>query len=326
MVSPLSILLLGLASVPGVCPGAAAIEATDGMREPLVAALEAAGVRVVDGSKECAPIRAEVMEAESGGFALRIEDPSGRTSSREVASLATAAVLIESWSVVEPELLALPALEPSPIVSAPEAVVTAPVPEPRPSRVRLSAMAETAVGQDGSVLFGPGLELCARFGWACIDVLARFGYGFGPAEVGSTGTRTLLGELSVGASVHFDLGPVVLAPGAGTSVAWLRTAWRGDEPIPCPPDEPCLIGAEPAPPGPRERLRPRAHLFLTALFPVADALSIEARAGAAWSPLAEEVVVGRSFASPDGSGATIIDVLREPRFSFLFGAGVLFGL
>lgn len=204
MVTVLPALLVGLVSAPDACPGAVEVQAEEGTREILVAALEEAEVHVLDAASDCVPVRADVVRDEAGRFALRIEGPSGSTSSRTVVSLATVVALIESWSVEETEMLELPAFESSPI--EPPTKPAAAMQEPERSGVGLSAMAEVSAGDDGSFSLGPGVELCARLDWACIDVVARFGYSFRPDTSSSVETSVTVGELALGASIPFDLG------------------------------------------------------------------------------------------------------------------------
>lgn len=87
----------------------------------------------------------------------------------------------------------------------------------------------------------------------------------------------------------------------------------------CPVVNACGAGARPLKIT-RNRFRPRGHLFLAALFPVGDAISIDVRAGAVWSPLAEGIESGPDTSIPYSA------FIPEPQLSFLFGAGVGFGL
>ena len=322
---PFMVLLLG-ASPISPCGGVAIVQATEPLKSHLSQALEAAGIKLVSESADCIPVRATAIE-QSGQIEIEIEGPSGQTSSRNVSSIAMAAVLIESWSKVEPSLLDIPVLDEPP--RAPPALETqtlsrATVSKPLSPRIRLAAAAELTMGDDGSLLYGSNLSACIRFDWLCLDVLARFGAGQGSTSDSYAPTDRFMAEAAVGASVPIEFDSMFLVPGVMFGLAWLRTTLAGFDEIECPPDDPCLIGADVVDPGAIDQWRPRTHLTLTAGLPLSEAVSIAMTVGATWSAIAGVKKIDRGPLFPGNQDElNLVEEVRDPTWSFFTGAEVL---
>lgn len=167
---------------------------------------------------DCSPLQVQ-LSWQDGRYTVVIEDPSGRRSERQVASVEMVATLIETWMVPgmgEPE--------PSPTPPQPPPVlVVAAAPQPSPSRLVLSAQAESALANDSSVWMGLGAMACLRLGRFCPGMLLRFSIdeGWSGDDNGRPGWRRSFEALMAGRT-RISLGRVRLLPRVGVGIAWTR--------------------------------------------------------------------------------------------------------
>ena len=168
-------------SVPAVaepCPAIAIVEGPSALRDLIITKLTARAIET-NPHGDCPKVIARVSEAEAG-VAVSISDPSGRVSGRQVADVATATSLIESWA--RPELngmllstrhlvrLAQVPEREEPDVLARKAIPPATIHGPP---IRLAFDASSSVGSDGSLWLGFSGLACVRFGATCAGVMGR---------------------------------------------------------------------------------------------------------------------------------------------------------
>lgn len=149
---------------------------------------------------------------------LQVTDAYKRFSERDVQDAATAAAIIESWTLQEVEAGALP--------EAP-AIATAAIPPAIAVRhlVRhgVSASLMSAVGSDRTTWVGGSLAACLRVGPTCVGASLR-----GESDTGATGPTSTLAQssyvLSALATIDLPrkLGGFVLTPGIGVGYGWLH--------------------------------------------------------------------------------------------------------
>lgn len=175
----LAALLAGRAVAAEPRPGLAAILAGDSALVKAVGGeLGRRGVRLAPASAGDA-IRVS-LERRDGGIVVGLRDRYGRSAVRVVATEATAATLIESWTHGEyaeaPPPPPAPAL-PAPRAAAPTIVAAAPVPpDPTPLLVSLRLAGETVTDGARSRWLAATPGLCGRVGPACFGVEARFAW------------------------------------------------------------------------------------------------------------------------------------------------------
>ncbi|MBA3451899.1 MAG: hypothetical protein H0T42_02240, partial [Deltaproteobacteria bacterium] len=98
---------------------------------------------------------------------LEMTDSFARTAQRQVRDVATAAAIIESWTLQEVEQGALPALALSPEASA-TPMVSGAVSATTLSRIGIAATFESSIGDNGSLWMGGTIAGCARVGPLCV--------------------------------------------------------------------------------------------------------------------------------------------------------------
>jgi hypothetical protein len=163
--------------------------------------------------EDCTPLRVR-LSLQGGGYLMTIEDPSGRRSERQVASVEMVATLIETWMMSGVGELVIAPAPPPPVV------VAAPTPTPAPSRLVLAAQAESAWANDGSLWMGLGASACVRLGRLCVGTLVRFADDEGwAARDDVPGARSKLSALLIGRTA-LTFGRVRLVPRLGLGMAW----------------------------------------------------------------------------------------------------------
>jgi hypothetical protein len=166
---------------------------------------------------DCSPLQVQ-LSSQGGRYAVGIVDPSGRQSERQVASVEMVATLIETWMAPGIETPVL-APTPAPVVAATPAAVTT------PSRLVISAQAESALANDRSLWMGLGATACLRLGRVCSGVLVRFAddEGWSGRENDAQESRRSL-EALLTTSIPVTLGRVRLLPRLGVGLAGI---WGG---------------------------------------------------------------------------------------------------
>jgi hypothetical protein len=183
--------------------------------------LAANGVSTVP-AEGCPAVRVRV-ERRGEQVHLEVTDSFARTSQRQVRDVATAAAIIESWTLQEIEQGTMPA-----VAVASEAAVTrsvaAPITATTLSRVGIAATFESSLGDNGSLWVGSTIAGCVRMGPLCIGGVLR-GARDTHASGATSGDSPHHGdELHALATVGLPrrLGSLVVSP--GVSVGYGRLA------------------------------------------------------------------------------------------------------
>ena len=189
----------------------------------------------VDAPASCARVRA-VLKRRAQQVSVRVEDAWGRASKRLVSEPESAATVIESWARddLSAPLLAAQPEGPRETIQAPDLEIApahaSPPTQPPPSRpaksrgFSVSALADTAVGTDGSLWLGVDAAACVRFGILCAGLLARLSFDTetqGASERFETG-RTAL-DLLVGFDVPWSVGAFRIIPGLAMGAGWIHS-------------------------------------------------------------------------------------------------------
>jgi len=181
--------------------------------QSLVERLAASGIATAPAAG-CPAVRVSV-EQRGEQVHLRVVDAYQRLGERDVQDVATAAAIIESWTLQEIEPGALP---PPP----PEAPLPMPAQSPAP-RFALAAAPRSALGSDGSTWLGAGVDGCARVGWACIGaatIIAADTTAVNDSDSGSH--RSLAFDALATADAPRRLGRFTLRPGVAAGYSWSR--------------------------------------------------------------------------------------------------------
>jgi hypothetical protein len=168
-------------------------------------------------SPSCPAVR--VIVAQRGQQVhLRVTDAYERLGEREVQDVATAAAIIESWTLQEIEAGSLPADAP-PVVSPPEPASPAPWFE-------VGAAFRTAMTEQSSTWMGATVAACARLGWSCVGVTVGYAKDIEATGTSSTGGHELSQlDARATAEVPRAVARFVVTPGLslGYGLQWIAT-------------------------------------------------------------------------------------------------------
>lgn len=173
--------------------------------------LAANGVATV-ATAGCPAVRV-YLEKRGEQLHLRVADGYQRRGEREVQDVATAAAVIESWTLQEIEDGTLPeSPAPAPIIVPPNE---------QPERFGFALAAQSSVAVDGSTWIGGELGGCARIGWACIGASTSFLANTSTTDDATRGEQRSK-ELHVLATIEIprSLGRFVVSPGIGVGYGW----------------------------------------------------------------------------------------------------------
>jgi hypothetical protein len=263
---------LVVAAAAPLCPPAALLEGTGtvvgAVRKVLVQrGLEARGV------SGCPAVRVHLARARRG-ISVAIEDVYGRRIERKLSSAEAVGALIESW--------ATPALE---VRSEPVAVAETPAAltlkdEPPPARVapaaaananasQLFAQAESSMDTDGVLWMGVRLGACVAVGPACVTAQARYATdGWGPMVTRPASLLRTDWEGLLGVALPLRLRGVRLTPTASAGLGWVHSRTKANSPD----------ASQEAPDSSDDDVAPRVEVSLTAVWPLAQSLSLAALA------------------------------------------------
>jgi hypothetical protein len=195
----------------GECRPAAVAAGEPTLVRELGERLAASGIATTS-SPGCPAARVRV---EPRGEQIRIEvtDTFGRTGTRLVHDVATAAAIVESWTSQEIDAGSMPEAP-----AADPAVRAA-----RPWRDGATAAFESAAGSDGSLWLGAAITGCVRIGALCAGALAR-----GTRDAIESSSMVHYDTQELGALATVDLprrvGRLVITPGAALGYAYLTLA------------------------------------------------------------------------------------------------------
>ena len=178
--------------------------------------LAASGVATV-ATAGCPAVRVH-LEKRGEQLHLRVADGYQRRGEREVQDIATAAAVIESWTLQEIEDGTLPET-PAPAVTATVAPIV------QPERFGVGIAAQSSLAGDGSTWIGGELAGCVRIRWACIGATTAFLANTSTTDDATRGTQRSK-ELHALATLEIprSLGSFVVSPGIGLGYGWMTFA------------------------------------------------------------------------------------------------------
>jgi hypothetical protein len=211
LVRAYSIALAGLALLAGTstaraeCRPAAVPQGDPDLVSSLTARLAASGIDTHPDPR-CPAVRVQVA-LRGQQVHLRVTDAYERLGEREVQDVATAAAIIESWTLQEIEAGSMPADTPAAIApSAPPAAKT--------PWFGIGAAFRTAVTEQSSTWMGATVSGCARIAWSCVGATLGLAKDIEATGATSTGDHHLLQlDTRATAEVPRALAGFVISPG-----------------------------------------------------------------------------------------------------------------
>jgi hypothetical protein len=292
------------------CVPAVLLAGAPGLTHSVAMSLARSGIasREVAG---CPPVRVWLVGLD-GAIAVTIEDGYGRRSERHVASVETAAALVETWARgdLPDDLLTRPPAPDTTVAPLTPPVTLAAAPPPLLSRMfGVGVAGESSIASDATLWLGASAACCARIGPLCAGALARLGADQGLSGVSRQRSATRLGfDVLLGASVPLSLGRVSLAPGAGVGVGWLRSR------APATDAGGGAAGGQQEGDSENDSGGLRAEVSIAVLVPLARDLSLSIAAAVDLAPLARAAQAQADDALP-----------REPWGYLRLGAGLRWG-
>lgn len=163
----------------------------------------------------CPAVRVNV-EQRGEQLHLKVIDAFQRRSERSVHDVATAAAVIESWTLQVVDPGALPAEAPpttTTIVVAPATLATA----------SIVAGGRSWIGDDGTTWIGATLGGCRRVGWSCLGGAVDVGSDTSAVQDAMTGSHRSRAIHAVAtADVPRKLGAFTASPGLSLGYGWNR--------------------------------------------------------------------------------------------------------
>jgi hypothetical protein len=198
------------------CKPAAVAEGEPALVKTLITRLVASGIATTS-TAGCPTVQVR-LEKRGQQIHVRVTDAFNRLGERDVQDVATAAAIIESWTLQEVDTGTLP-VEPSaeagpasPAIAALHLV-----------RSGVAASVLSALGSDGTTWVGGAVAACARIGALCAGASLR-----GERDTRATGDTSTIAQdayvLSALATIDLPrkLGGFVLSPGIGVGYGWLH--------------------------------------------------------------------------------------------------------
>ena len=215
--APICVALLvgATAEVRADCPPAAVPIGDPALVSSVSERLSASGIATTP-TEGCPAVRVNV-EQRGPQLHLRVVDAYQRHGERDVRDIATAAAVIESWTLQEIDPGSLPpAREP-----ASTAITTAR--SPSMGRTWIGTGARSLLGDDGSTWLGGSVHGCVRFGWTCVGGAASAVTATTSVEDMQTGThRSLAIDALATADVPHRLGSFAASAGISLGYGWNR--------------------------------------------------------------------------------------------------------
>lgn len=166
---------------------------------------------------DCPVVRVQV-ETRGQQVHLRVTDAYQRLGERDVQDVATAAAIIESWTLQEVEIGSMPEEPVRAEAPAPAVIATSPV-----VTTGLAVSARSTVTEQATTWIGGSISGCKRVGWSCLGATLRAN-----GDTEATGTTVggdhhlfELDALAV-AEVPRRLGGFTFSPGVDIGYAWQR--------------------------------------------------------------------------------------------------------
>jgi len=235
--------LLLVASSPSAradCKPAAVAQGDPALVKALMARLTASGIATTP-TAGCPAVQVR-LDKRGQQVHVRVTDAFNRLGERDVQDVATAAAIIESWTLQEVDAGTLPAepstapaAEPS-VEKSPTAQVIAP---PHLVRSGVAVSALSALGSNRTTWIGGAVSACVRIGALCAGASLR-----GETDTRATGDTSTIEQdsyaLSALATVDLPrkLGSFVLSPGIGVGYGWLHVTTHHHDAMSNPLDIP----------------------------------------------------------------------------------------
>jgi hypothetical protein len=203
-------------------------------------ALRRRGIRSERGAG-CSALRVTVARR-GEGIRLAMLQPTGRLTTRVVATAETAATLIESLlrtDIAAPLMAAraldspgsadgramarVPAFAPAGPLDAETVEDVAPPPAP-PSRrfaPTVAMVGEAGVARGGAREYGAGLTSCVRVGAVCIGLAARLARASVARSPDLEGSQATVADGMLAADLAWPIGRATLRPGAAIGLGWV---------------------------------------------------------------------------------------------------------
>ena len=214
-VAALATLVWMTTSVAADCPPAAVPMGDPALVKSVSEQLDANGI-VTDAPEHCPAVRVH-LERRGEQLHLKVADGYQRQGEREVQDVATAAAIIESWTLQEVEAGSMPADS----VASP-APVSPVVPAPS---FGIGAAFRSAMTEQSSTWMGATVSGCARIGWVCVGVTIGFAKDIEATGATSTDDHHL-SQLDTRAMVEVprSLAGFVVSPGLSIGYGWQRVS------------------------------------------------------------------------------------------------------
>lgn len=217
----LAFLLGGTLVARAECPPVAIPIGDPALVQTIVERLVASGVATA-ATSGCPAVRVH-LERRGDQLHLRVADGYQRRGERQVQDLATAAAIIESWTLQEIEAGTLPELP----TSAPEsAATTIATPAARGSeRFAIAAAGHSSMASDTSTWLGADVSGCMKIGWACVGVSTTLIANTAATSDASRGAqRSKELDARVLLEIPRALGSYTVSPGLGLGYGWMSFA------------------------------------------------------------------------------------------------------
>jgi hypothetical protein len=307
------------------------------------------GVAIGAASPGCRAVRAQV-ELDDGGVAVAIAFDTQRSEGRVLSDPALAAAWIDSWLRDELDDGWTQGAAPSRVPAAGAAVDHPSPPErPGPRGAGRSLLAGAELGLDyeqtftvdGPAWTGFGGHACARLGWLCIGVRARYASQRGLTPEAPTSTRSDVSVLAA-SSAEVRLGQMSIAAELGAGFGWMKTERKTtcviDPVVGCDPKTDPSCSSDPAIcidasgaflPVDGQRTRtytPRLAAGLSIAVPLFEHVWLDGIASVTYAPFGHV----EPFAAPDQGAPSKFDAGKlalpgEPRAMVQLGVGLRVG-
>ncbi len=213
-------LLGGTAAARAECRPAAIPIGDPVLVQTIVEKLIANGVMTAE-IKGCPAVRVH-LERRGEQLHLRVADGFQRRGERQVQDVATAAAVIESWTLQEIENGTLPELPaPAPAPS----VATAVTPFASPERFSIAAAGHSSMATDATAWLGADISGCMRIGWSCIGVSTTL---IANTETTQDASRGAQRSKELHTRVLFEIprsvGSFTFRPGVAVGYGWMSLA------------------------------------------------------------------------------------------------------
>jgi hypothetical protein len=193
--------LVGMSSAHAECKPAAVPQGDPQLVISLRARLDASGIDTAP-DPSCPAVR--VLVAQRGQQVhLRVTDAYQRLGEREVQDVATAAAIIESWTLQEIEVGSMPSETTAPpLVARP------------PASFGIGAAFRSAVTEQSSTWLGATVAGCKRVGWSCVGAMLGIAKDIEATGLSSTDDHHIL-QLDARATAEASraLAGFVISPG-----------------------------------------------------------------------------------------------------------------